>query len=497
MKGTAVTGPHLSGQTDGATTSAITAEALGDAQFKSDYGLRYAYLAGAMYKGISSQELVVALGRAGMLGYLGTGGMAPEAIESGISYIQQRLPEGAPYGMNLLCNLDRPELEDATVDLYFKHGIRCAEAAAFIRITPSLVRYRLHGLQRDQCGEIRAPQRILAKVSRPEVAAAFMQPPPEEIVRALLGAGRITAEEAELSRSIPMAEEICVESDSGGHTDQGVAFALLPAMFALRDSMMHANRYLRPIRVGAAGGIGTPHAVAAAFVMGADFVMTGSINQCTLEAGTSDAVKDILQELNVQDTTYAPAGDMFELGAKVQVARRGLFFPARANKLFELYQRFSAIEEIDERTLVQIQEKYFQRSFDEVWNETRAYYLRAAPHRLQEIERNPKQKMALIFKWYFVHTTRLAMQGVPNRQVDYQIHCGPALGAFNQWVKNTPLEPWRNRRVADLGQRLMDGAADLLNQRFAALLRAGRVRPCGAQAPSTTAADAAAMAIQV
>ncbi len=471
----------------------ITADALGDAQFKSDYGLRYAYLAGAMYKGISSVELVVALGRAGMLGYLGTGGMAFDLLESSIRSIQQQLPNGEPYGMNLLCNLDRPEVEESTVDLYLKYGIRFAEAAAFIRVTPSLVRYRLHGITRNARGEIESPRRILAKVSRPEVAGAFMQPPPEDIVRALLLAGRITADEAELSRGIPMAEDICVESDSGGHTDQGVAFALLPAMFAQRDAMMATYKYSRRIRVGAAGGIGTPHAVAAAFVMGADFVMTGSVNQCTQEAGTSTAVKDILQELNVQDTAYAPAGDMFEIGARVQVARRGLFFPARANKLYELYQRFGSIEEIDERTRQQIQEKYFQRSFDEVWNETRSYYLRAAPERLQEIERNPKQKMALIFKWYFVHTTRLAMQGVPNRQVDYQIHSGPALGAFNQWAKNTPLESWRNRYVADIGKRLMHGAAELLNQRFAALLRPARARAGGADAEPFHVADMSAL----
>lgn len=457
----------------------ITAESLGDAQFKSDHGLRHAYLAGAMYKGISSKELVVAMGSNGMLGYLGTGGMPFDAVESSIVHIQQQLSRREPYGMNLLCNLDRPDIEEHTVDLYFKHGVRFAEAAAFMRITPSLVRFRLHGIGRNSRGEIETPQRILAKVSRPEVAAAFMQPPPVDIVRGLLVAGHITAAQAELSGKIPMAEDICVEADSGGHTDQGVAFALLPAMFVLRDTSMRTYSYNKRIRVGAAGGIGTPHAVAAAFVMGADFVMTGSINQCTQEAGTSDAVKDILQELNVQDTTYAPAGDMFELGAKVQVARRGLFFPARANKLYELYTRFGSLEEIDERTRQQIQEKYLQRSFDEVWRETRAYYEKILPHKVQEIERNPKHKMALIFKWYFVHTTRLAMQGVPDRKVDYQIHCGPALGAFNQWVRNTPLESWRNRQVADLGKRLMHGAAQLLNERFAALREPEPLRAVG------------------
>lgn len=88
------------------------------------------------------------------------------------------------------------------------------------------------------------------------------------------------------------------------------------------------------IRVGAAGGIGTPEAAAAAFILGADFIVTGSINQCTVEAGTSEIVKDLLQEINVQDTEYAPAGDMFELGAKVQVLKKGLFLrPGPTNSM--------------------------------------------------------------------------------------------------------------------------------------------------------------------
>jgi trans-AT polyketide synthase/acyltransferase/oxidoreductase domain-containing protein len=444
----------------------ITAASLGSAEFKADYGIKYAYLAGAMYKGIASKELVVALGKAGLLGYLGTGGLDFDEIESSIRHIQAELADGQSYGMNLLSNMERPELEARTVDIYFRCGIRFVEAAAFTRITPSLVRYRLKGLVRSARGTIETPHRILAKVSRPEVAAVFMQPAPEIIVRDLLASGQLAAMEADLGRLIPMADDICVEADSGGHTDQGVASALVPAMIALRDEMMARYGYRKRIRVGAAGGIGTPHAAAAAFIMGADFILTGSINQCTREAGTSEAVKSLLQYLNVQDTAYAPAGDLFELGARVQVVRRGLFFAARANKLYELYQRYNSLDEIDEKTRRTIQEKYFRRSFDEVWKETKAYYLQVDPKKFEEIERNPKRKMALIFKWYFVHTTRLALEGAEDQKVDYQIHCGPALGAFNQWIKGTEIEPWQNRYVADIAQRLMQGTAELLNERF-------------------------------
>jgi trans-AT polyketide synthase, acyltransferase and oxidoreductase domains len=452
----------------------ITAESLGNAEFKKDYGLRYAYVAGAMYKGIASKELVVNMGKAGMMGHLGTGGMDAAEAEASIRYIQARLCGGEAYGVNLLCNPDRPDTEERMVDLFLQRDVRTVEASAFTRITPSLVRWRLSGLRRAADGQVERKRRVMAKVSRPEVAAAFMEPAPEAIVRALLGAGSITVQEAELSQSVPMADEICVEADSGGHTDGGVAYALTPAILALRDEHMARYRYRQRIKVGAAGGIGTPHAAAAAFMLGADFILTGSINQCTVEAGTSHQVKDLLQELNVQDTDYAPAGDMFEVGAKVQVVKRGVFFPARANKLYELYQRHNAIEEIDPKTRQQIEERYFRRSFDEVWDETRAYYSRVLPAKLAEIERRPKQKMALIFRWYFVHTTRLAMHGLEEQKVDYQIHCGPAMGAFNQWVKGTDLQSWRNRHVADIGQRIMRSTAQLLTRHFVAMLSESR-----------------------
>jgi trans-AT polyketide synthase/acyltransferase/oxidoreductase domain-containing protein len=451
------------------TVTVIAAESLGNAEFKRDYNLRYAYLSGAMYKGIGSKEIVVAMGKAGMMGFLGTGGLGLAEIESAIQFIKAELSNRQPYGMNLLSNLERPQLEEQTVELYLKHDVRYVEAAAFIRMTASLVRWRLSGLKRNSDGTIDRPRRILAKVSRPEVATVFMQPAPESIVKELLATKKITAIEAELAQMIPMADEICVEADSGGHTDQGVAYALMPAMMILRDEMMAKYRYEKLIKVGAAGGIGTPHAAAAAFVMGADFILTGSINQCTVEAGTSSAVKDLLQELNVQDTDYAPAGDMFEIGARVQVVKRGLFFPARANKLYELYQRHASIEEIDAKTRQQIQERYFKRSFEEVWNETKSHYARNHPDRLANVDVNAKQKMALIFKWYFVHSTRLAMSGSDDQKVDYQIHCGPAMGAFNQWVRGTELHSWRNRRVAEIGAKLMEATAKTLSERFNAI----------------------------
>lgn len=453
-------------------SNGIDAKNLGSPVFRQRHGVRYAYVAGSMYKGIASKELVIRMGEAGLLGFLGTGGLGLDRIESDLLHIQSRLGNDRPYGLNLLASPLRPEIEKSTVDLFLKHGVPCIEAAAFTQMSRDLVRFRVTGLKRDADGVVRSPRKVLAKASRPEVAQQFLSPAPAPMLDKLIAQGSITGLEAELAAEVPMADDLCVEADSGGHTDQGVASTLLPVMLRMRDELSRCYRYASPICVGLAGGLGAPEAIAAALVLGADFVLTGSINQCSVESGTSDAVKDLLQGAEIQDTDIVPAGDMFEIGAKVQVFKKGLLFPGRAKKLYDLYRQFASVDEIDPKTRGQIENRYFGRTLDAVYDETKDYYRRTLPEIIESAERNPKQKMALIFRWYFVCTSRLALQGAENRKSDYQIHCGPALGAFNAWVKGTPIEHWSNRHVDTMAEMLMSGAARILDARYGRFLSA-------------------------
>jgi hypothetical protein len=45
--------------------------------------------------------------------------------------------------------------------------------------------------------------------------------------------------------------------------------------------------------------------------------------------------------------------------------------------------------------------------------------------------------------------------------MDYQIWCGPSIGPFNDWTRNTYLADPANRRVVDVALHLMTGAAFL------------------------------------
>ncbi|KPA08942.1 permease [Candidatus Magnetomorum sp. HK-1] len=442
----------------------ISAETLGAKEFKDLFNLKYAYICGAMFRGISSKEMVIAMSKAGMMCFLGTGGMDISVIEENIKAIQGQVGEKS-YGMNLLHSPFNLNAEEKRVDLYLKYKVPIIEASAFIRMTPALIRYRLSGLSIEK-GKLVKGNKVIGKISRPEVAEAFLSPAPEKIVKKLLAENKITPEQAELASKVPVADALCIEADSGGHTDAGIAYTLMPAITKLRDNMVTKFAYPQQVFIGAAGGIGTPAAAAAAFILGADFILTGSINQCSVEANTSDVVKDMLQNMNVQDTEYAPAGDMFELGSKVQVLRKGVFFPARANKLYELYKQHNSLDDIDEKTRKQLQDKFFKKTFNEIYDETRQFFQKNDPEEIQKAEKNSKHKMALVFRWFFWHSTNMAINGVASEKVNFQIHTGPALGSFNQWVKGSDIEDWRSRHVDKIAIKLMTETAHFLNKRF-------------------------------
>ncbi len=450
-------------EAENAMATTPQAQSLGNKAFRARYGLKYAYVAGAMYRGIASTALVVRMSQAGLIAYLGTGGLTLKVIEKAIQTIQSPLSSAGAYGLNLLANYVEPALERSTVDLYLKYGVCNIEAAAFMEMTPALVLFRIKGLRRSSNGGIHCAHRILAKVSRQEVAQAFMSPAPAHLVEALRKEGSITAEQAALAQQVPMSHDICVEADSGGHTDGGIPTILLPAMQQLRHALAKQYNYQEPLCVGLAGGIGTPAAAAAAFAMGADFILTGSINQCTVESGAAPAVKTLLQQAGIHDMAYAPAGDMFEMGSRIQVLKKSLLFPMRANKLFALYSHYESLDDIPATLKAQLERSYFKRSLAQVWEEVQRHlHSRDRTHDLVKAQTNAKYRMALVFRWYFAYTTQLAFSGSTDDMANYQVHTGPALGAFNQWVKGTPMESWERRHVDEIAIQLLNAAADQL-----------------------------------
>jgi trans-AT polyketide synthase, acyltransferase and oxidoreductase domains len=457
---------------------ALTPEMLGDAAFHQTYATRYAYYAGAMANGISSADLVIALGKAGFMGSYGAGGVPAARIEADILKIQAALPHG-PCAFNLLNSPNEPAVEQKTMELYLKHGVHTVEASAYLAMTAPLVQYRAAGLSKRADGSVVIGNRLIGKLSRLEMAQRFLEPTPADILEELVADGKITSEQAELAQQVPMADDITVEADSGGHTDNRPLVAMLPAFLALRDQVQARRQYATGVRIGAAGGIGTPEAALAAFTLGAAYVVTGSVNQACVEAGTSDQVRGLLAQMDMADVAMAPAGDMFEMGARVQVLKRGTMFAMRAQKLYELYTRYNAWEEIPEAERDKLEKTVFKRDFASIWADTVAFFRERDPHQVERGNANPKDRMALVFRWYMGLSSRWAAGGEKGREMDYQVWTGPAMGAFNQWVKGTTLEALQNRRVADVARQLLTGCAML--QRLRSLEAQGLVFPAELQ----------------
>lgn len=457
------TGTFGGSQTDGSYpilgyVSACRIEDLGDPSFTADHRIRFPCVSGAMANGIASADVVETMSKAGMLGFFGSAGLPPARIEAAIDRITQNLGDGA-FGFNLINSPNEPDLEAAVVDLYLRRGVKLIEASAYLRLTLPVVRFRLKGIHQDSSGRIVTPNHIIAKVSRVEVASKFLAPPPDEFIAELVKSGEITEQQALLARRIPVAQDISAEADSGGHTDNRPAITLLPTMLALRDRMKAQHGYDLPIRIGLGGGIATPASAAAAFAMGAAYILTGSINQSCMESGTSDNVRAMLAAAEQADTAMAPAADMFEMGVKVQVLKRGTMFAMRGAKLYEIYREYGSIEEIPAAERSNIEKTMFRTSLDDIWKTTHEFFTVRDPRQIARAEKDPKHKMALIFRWYLGMASRWANAGEPTRQIDYQVWCGPAMGAFNEWAKGTFLEDYRNRHVDVVGLNLLYGAA--------------------------------------
>ncbi|MGH3921526.1 MAG: nitronate monooxygenase, partial [Pseudonocardiaceae bacterium] len=301
-------------------------EWLGDRSFCEAHGVRFPYVAGEMANGIATTRMVIAMAQAEMLGFFGAAGLGLSQVGQAIDELARHLGGRLNWGVNLIHSPHEPALEERVAELLVRRGVPQISASAYLGLTPAVVRCSASGLHTDASGRIARRTQVFAKVSRPEVAEKFMSPAPAELLRTLVQRGQLSAEEAELAMRVPVAEDITVEADSGGHTDNRPLGSLLPVMLQLRDAISRRYGYTRAIRVGAAGGLGTPGGVAGAFALGAAYVLTGSVNQAAVEAGLPEDAKSLLAQAGIADVIMAPAADMFELGVKLQVLRRGTMF---------------------------------------------------------------------------------------------------------------------------------------------------------------------------
>jgi len=435
-------------------------EWLGDRDFNSVHGCRFPYVVGEMARGIASADMVIAGARAGFMAFFGSAGLPISEVDEAVQNIQAALGDGVRnWGANLIHSPQEPHMEMDFAELMLARGVTNISASAFMRLQPAIVYLSAKGLKRAVDGSILRRTRIFAKISRVEVARPFLSPAPETMLASLVENGKLTPEEATLARLVPVAEDVTVEADSGGHTDNRPLSVLLPMILDLAQEMSVQFGYVRPARVGVGGGLGTPSAIAAAFGMGAAYVVTGSVNQAAVESALSDDGRRMLATASMTDVAMAPAADMFEMGVEVQVLKRGTMFAQRGKELYRIFRTYDSIESIPDEERVSMEQRILGRSVDEIWDDTVSFFKNRDPREIERAAQDPKHRMALVFRWYLFMGAQWARSGDEERRGDYQIWCGPAMGAFNEWVMGSFLEPVDGRTTVQIGLNLMEGAA--------------------------------------
>ena len=191
---------------------ALYPEHLAPPAFALAHKCRFPYVVGEMARGIATTAMVCAAVKSGFCAFFGSAGLRVDAVEKAIDRIVDTLgPDEAAWGMNLIHSPDRPDEERKSIDLFLRRGVRRVSASAFMKLSSEVVRYASCGLRRDATGAVVRANHVFAKISRPEVAAQFMAPPPQTILRELVAAGQISAEEATLAALTPVAADITIE----------------------------------------------------------------------------------------------------------------------------------------------------------------------------------------------------------------------------------------------------------------------------------------------
>jgi PfaD family protein len=170
----------------------------------------------------------------------------------------------------------------------------------------------------------------------------------------------------------------------------------------------------------------------------------------------------------------APAADMFEQGVKVQVLKRGTLFAMRGLKMHEFYRSRSGLDDLSDDDVKWL-EDVMGESLETAWTEVVAFMRDTNPAELERAEADPKKKMALVFRRYLFMGSQWARDGADDRRSDFQIWCGPSMGAFNEWVSGSFLEPLDARTIRQIAWNLMEGAA--------CITRAAQLRSFGVAVP--------------
>jgi len=192
------------------------------------------------------------------------------------------------------------------------------------------------------------------------------------------------------------------------------------------------------------GGISTPASALAAFMWAPLMWRKWKCESACVEAGTSACQEVAASGRVTRMWMGAPASDMLRWVSELQVLEAGttiraqeprkinLVLQKRMNPLMKSQQRNASLEKKYQKTM----EKF--ASCIEFFKQRDPEQIRTAPKTIRA------GRWPWFFRWYLGLSPTWPNAGTPDRVLDvFKFWCGPALGAFNDWVKGTYLEHYR------------------------------------------------------
>jgi trans-AT polyketide synthase, acyltransferase and oxidoreductase domains len=123
-----------------------------------------------------------------------------------------------------------------------------------------------------------------------------------------------------------------------------------------------------------------------------------------------------------------------------------------------IYTNYDSVDELPVEAVHFLEKQIFRESLDAIWENTQLFFQKRDPRQIELAQKNPKYKLALLFRSYLGRSSRWAISGDETRCMDYQLWCGPAMGSFNHWVKDSYLSQLAYRNVKQIAYNLLEGA---------------------------------------
>ncbi len=199
-----------------------------------------------------------------------------------------------------------------------------------------------------------------------------------------------------------MADDVTAEADSGGHNRQSAGDRTPADDAAPWGPDGRSTAMTGPLWIARGGGSSFPWVAAGASAMEAAYLVTGSVNQACVEAGTSTPSARCSPRRDRRTLRWPQPPTCSRWGSRCagpeawhDVRRCG---PASSSSIYS--PCYDAIERIPAAERAMLEKELLRASGDDLGPDAEHFQRPATRRQIERALRDPKHKMALIFRWY-------------------------------------------------------------------------------------------------